>query len=110
MKTQVILFCVLVLPFLLAMISTELPNSAIAGGQVVTVECGDVGELVCASEVPQETCLPSQKWLNSAADPTDDDFYVSDALNTCLDKNPGTSCKGAGNGPTRDVVNCVIDP
>jgi len=61
--------------------------------------CGDVGELTCASDAPEETCKPMSKWVGPEADPTLDDHYTVEGKNSCEEKNPGTQCKGTGDKP-----------
>ena len=91
-------------PILLGLIGFSTPSEGlVGGGGVVARVCGDVGELTCASDLPGKTCKPMSKWVDAAADPTLDDYYVVDGLNNCETKNPGTECKGTGDKPVFDI-------
>ena len=90
-------FAVLVVaPFVAALESMSSPSASVAGGQLQVTECGDVIMLVCDSNVPGEQCQNGSKWVGSAYDATDDDWYAKQGVVSCATPNPGASCEGAG--------------
>ena len=94
-------------PIVLGLIGFSSPSEGlIFGGRVAASLCGDVVELTCASDSPNQTCLPMSKWGDENVDSTDDDHFIVDGRNDCERKNPGTECNGTGNRPKFDAA-CV---